>query len=224
MKVTFLAAVAVGFALLFGGTAMAHGGPGGAVYTQTNSPAGNAVHRLDRGSDGSLTPVAIYRTGGTGTGASLSSQGPVALSDDGRVLVAVNAGSNDISSFRVGRRGHLTLVDRVPSGGVLPNSVDIDRGSVYVLNAAGATPNVTAFDVDGSGDLRPRGSSALTAGLGERRAGVGDARRSLAGRDRPRHEPDRDVPAALRPPGHADRDAPRPAPCRSASRSRRAAT
>ena len=69
MKVTFLAALAVGFALLFGGTAMAHGfGPGGAVYTQTNSPAGNAVHRLDRGNDGSLTPVAIYRTGGTGTG------------------------------------------------------------------------------------------------------------------------------------------------------------
>ena len=135
MKVTFLAALAVGFALLFGGTAMAHGGPGGAVYTQTNSPAGNAVHRLDRGSDGSLTPVAIYRTGGTGTGAGLGSQGAVALSDDGRVLVAVNAGSNDISSFRVGRRGHLTLVDRVPSGGVLPNSVDIDRGSVYVLNA-----------------------------------------------------------------------------------------
>jgi 6-phosphogluconolactonase (cycloisomerase 2 family) len=164
MKVTFLAAVAVGFALLFGGTAMAHGGPGGAVYTETNSPAGNAVHRLDRGSDGSLTPVAIYRTGGTGTGASLSSQGPVALSDDGRVLVAVNAGSNDISSFRVGRRGHLTLVARVPSGGVLPNSVDIDRGSVYVLNAAGATPNVTAFDVSGSGDLRLRGSSALTPG------------------------------------------------------------
>ena len=39
MKVTFLAAFAVGFALLFGGTAMAHGG---AVFTQTNSPAGNA--------------------------------------------------------------------------------------------------------------------------------------------------------------------------------------
>ena len=164
MKVTFLAAFAVGFALLFGGTAMAHGEPGGAVYTQTNSPAGNAVHRLDRGSDGSLTPVATYRTGGAGTGAGLGSQGAVALSDDGRLLVAVNAGSNDISSFRVGRRGHLTLVDRLPSGGVLPNSVDIDRGAVYVLNSAGTTPNVAAFDVDGSGDLRPRGSSALTAG------------------------------------------------------------
>ena len=34
MKVTFLAALAVGFALLFGGTAMANSG---ALYTQTNS-------------------------------------------------------------------------------------------------------------------------------------------------------------------------------------------
>jgi 6-phosphogluconolactonase len=164
MKVTFLAALAVGFAVLFGGTAMAHGhGPGGAVYTQTNSPAGNAVHRLDRGHDGSLNPIAIYRTGGTGTGAGLGSQGAVALSDDGRVLIAVNAGSNDISSFRVSRRGHLTLVARVPSGGVLPNSVDVDRGSVYVLDAGG-TPNVTAFDLVGRGDLRPRGSATLTEG------------------------------------------------------------
>ncbi len=35
---------------------------------------------------------------------------------------------------------------------------------MYVLNAAGATPNVTAFDVDGSGKLRPRGTTALPAG------------------------------------------------------------
>src|SRR3954464_9495100 len=131
MKVTFPAALAVGLALLFGGTAMASTG---AVYTQTNAPAGNAVHRLDRGPDGSLTPVATYRTGGTGTGAGLGSQGAVALSDDGRVVVAVDAGSNDIAAFHVGRRGHLTLVDRQPSGGVLPNSVDIADGSVYVLN------------------------------------------------------------------------------------------
>ena len=136
MKVLFRAAapLAAGFALLFTGSAMASDG---AVYTQTNSPTGNAVHRLDRGPDGSLTPVATYRTGGTGTGATLQSQGMVALSDDGRVLVAVDAGSNDIASFRVGRRGHLTLVDRQPSGGVTPNSVDIADGSVYVLNRDG---------------------------------------------------------------------------------------
>ena len=79
MKVKFRAAapLAAGFALLFAGSAMASDG---AVYTQTNSPTGNAVHRLDRGPDGSLTPVATYRTGGTGTGATLQSQGTVALS------------------------------------------------------------------------------------------------------------------------------------------------
>jgi 6-phosphogluconolactonase len=164
MKVKFRAAapLAAGFALLFAGNAMANPG-GGAVYTQTNSPTGNAVHRLDRGPDGLLTPVATYRTGGTGTGAGLGSQGAVALSDDGRIVIAVDAGSNDIASFRVGRRGHLTLVDRVPSGGVTPNSVDIDSGSAYVLNSGG-TANVTAFDLDGSGKLRARGTANLTAG------------------------------------------------------------
>ena len=163
MKVLFRAAapLAAGFALLFTGTAMANGG--GAVYTQTNATTGNAVHRLDRGPDGSLTWVATYRTGGTGTGAGLGSQGAVALSDDGRVLIAVDAGSNDIASFHIGRRGHLTLVDREPSGGVMPVSVDIAGGNAYVLNAGG-TANVTGFDLDGSGRLRPRSTSALSAG------------------------------------------------------------
>src|SRR3954453_16305179 len=175
MKVTFLAALAVGFALLFGGTAMANG----VVYTQSNSPTGNAVWRLDRGDDGSLTPVATYRTGGLGTGAGLGSQGAVALSDDGRVVLAVDAGSNDIAAFRVGRRGHLTLVDREPSGGVLPNSIDIADGSAYVLNSGG-TPNVTAFDLDGSGKLRPRGTATLAAGaLGAAQVSVAPGGRDL---------------------------------------------
>jgi 6-phosphogluconolactonase len=169
------AALAVGFSLLFAGPAMASEG---AVYTQTNSPTGNAVHRLDRGADGSLTPVATYRTGGTGTGASLSSQGTVALSDDGRLVVAVDAGSNDIASFRVSRHGHLTLVDREPSGGVTPVSVDIADGGVYVANTGG-TPNVTGFDLDGSGRLRPRGTVNLTAGA----AGVAQVTVAPGGRD-----------------------------------------
>ncbi|WP_084286003.1 lactonase family protein [Solirubrobacter soli] len=178
MKVRMRAAapIAAGFALLFTGSAMASDG---AVYTQTNSPTGNAVHRLDRGPDGTLTPVATYRTGGTGTGATLQSQGTVALSDDGRIVVAVDAGSNDIAAFRVGRRGHLTLVDREPSGGVTPNSVDIADGSVYVLNRDGV-PNVTAFDLDGSGRLRQRSTANLTAGaLGAAQVSVAPGGRDL---------------------------------------------
>jgi 6-phosphogluconolactonase (cycloisomerase 2 family) len=121
------------------------------------------VHRLDRADDGSLTVVATYRTGGTGTGAGLGSQGAVALSDDGRVLLAVDAGSNDVAAFRVTRRGHLTLVDRLPSGGVMPVSVDIADGSAYVLNQGG-TPSVAAFDLDGSGRLRARSVTPLAPG------------------------------------------------------------
>src|SRR4051812_15170765 len=178
MKVRLRSAapIAAGFALLFAGNAMASDG---AVYTQTNAPTGNAVHRLDRGPDGTLTPVATYRTGGTGTGTGLQSQGAVALSDDGRVLVAVDAGSNDIASFHVGRRGHLTLVDRQPSGGVLPNSVDIADGSVYVLNRDGIA-NVTAFDLDGSGRLRQRNTVNLAAGaLGAAQVSVAPGGRDL---------------------------------------------
>jgi len=103
----------------------------------------------------------------------------VALSDDGRVLVAVDAGSNDIASFHVGRRGHLTLVDRQPSGGVTPNSVDIADGSVYVLNRDGI-PNVTGFDLDGSGKLRARSTANLTAGaLGAAQVSVAPDGRDL---------------------------------------------
>ena len=159
MKVTFLTALAVGFALLLGGTAMASEG---ALYTQTNSTTGNSVYRLDRAPDGSLNVVASYRTGGLGTGAGLGSQGAVALSDDGRTLVAVDAGSNDIAAFHIGRRGHLTLTDREPSGGTLPVSVDIADGRVYVLNAGGQA-TVAAFDVDRAG-LRSRGVADLNPG------------------------------------------------------------
>jgi 6-phosphogluconolactonase len=173
MKV--LAPLTVSFALLVAGPAMASEG---AVYTETNAPTGNAVHRLDRGPDGLLTPVATYRTGGTGTGAGLGSQGAVALSDDGRVVIAVDAGSNDIASFHVGRRGHLTLVDREPSGGTTPVSVDIADGSAYVLNAGG-TENVTGFDIDGSGKLRPRSVASLTAGA----AGAAQVSVAPGGRD-----------------------------------------
>jgi hypothetical protein len=54
----------------------------GTVYTQSNSPAGNAVLAFSRAGDGTLTAQGSYPTGGTGTGANLGSQGAVVLSDD----------------------------------------------------------------------------------------------------------------------------------------------
>src|SRR4051812_4198012 len=153
MRSRFLAAtpLAVGAALLFAGGAQAHGLLPQAVYTQTNSAAGNAVEVLSRDADGRLTPAGAYPTGGLGTSAGLGSQGAVALSEDGRVLLVVDAGSNDVASFRVERAG-LTLVGRVPSRGVFPVSVAIHGRDAYVLNAGGV-PNVAAFQLSRDGAL-----------------------------------------------------------------------
>src|SRR6266516_5471638 len=91
----------------------------GAVYALTNQAAGNAVAMYARAADGTLTWLGSVATGGSGAGSSLGSQGAVALSDDGRWLFAVNAGSNDVSVFSVGPAG-LALASRTASGGTLP--------------------------------------------------------------------------------------------------------
>ena len=54
--------------------AMAHRSAG-AVYTLTNSPAGNAVKVFRTANDGSLSAAGEFPTGGTGTGTGLGSQG-----------------------------------------------------------------------------------------------------------------------------------------------------
>src|SRR5439155_1348571 len=83
---------------------------------------------------GTLSAAGTIATGGTGTGGSLGSQGAVALSDDGRRLFAVNAGSNDVSVFDVGPTG-LSLASQTASGGTLPISLTAHGSLPYVLNA-----------------------------------------------------------------------------------------
>jgi len=142
--------------------AIAGDGPG-AVYALTNSTAGNAVLAYARGGDGSLTAIGSFTTGGLGNGAGLGSQGAVTVSDDAHWLFAVNAGSNSISSFRIGSSG-LELVGTVASGGTLPISVAFRRGLLYVLNA-GVPNNVTGFTIGGDGTLTliPSSSRPLSA-------------------------------------------------------------
>src|SRR2546421_7342525 len=91
--------------------AMAHSP--GAVYTLTNSPAGNAVKVFHRAGDGSLSAGGEFPTGGTGTGSGLGNQSAVVL--EGQRLFAVNPGSDSISAFKV-EKGALELVDTVASG------------------------------------------------------------------------------------------------------------
>jgi len=157
-------------ALLFGGAAMASAAGAATVYTETNSASGNAVQAYRTVADGSLTLVATVATGGLGTGAGLGNQGALALSDDGQWLYAVNAGSNDISVISVSSVG-LTLVDRVPSGGMMPISLTAHDRLVYVLNA-GDNGNIAGFRAGSDGHLRAianstRPLSSATAGAAQ---------------------------------------------------------
>jgi len=136
----------------------------GAVYTLSNSPAGNAVLAFPRAADGSLGAPTPYPTGGTGTGGGLGSQGALFLSDDGRDLFAVNAGSNSVSYFSVAKDG-LELDSTVASGGTMPISVAARGDLVYVLNAGGAG-SISGFTVAHdalvplAGSTRPLGAGS----------------------------------------------------------------
>jgi 6-phosphogluconolactonase (cycloisomerase 2 family) len=137
----------------------------GAVFTLSNSAAGNAVIAFARAADGSLTPAGSFATQGNGTGAGLGSQGAVALSEDGRFLFAVNAASNTITSFAVDGTS-LTRVSTVASGGTLPISLTTHGAIVYALNAGG-TENITGFAVGSTGALTVLpGSSRPLSGTG----------------------------------------------------------
>ncbi|MDR3685668.1 MAG: beta-propeller fold lactonase family protein [Coriobacteriia bacterium] len=124
----------------------------GAVYVQTNEVSNNIAVFLRR-ADGSLKPGGTVSTGGSGTGSGLGSQGAVILSENGKWLFAVNAGSNDISVFSVRDKG-LKWVDRVPSVGTMPISVAVHDKWVYVLDAGGSG-NIAGFRVDKHGHLSP---------------------------------------------------------------------
>jgi 6-phosphogluconolactonase len=136
----------------------------GNVYVMTNATTGNEVRVYDRLTDGSLTFSAAYPTGGLGSGGGLGNQGGLILSNNHRWLFAVNAGSNDISVFRVTNRG-LNLVDVSSSGGAQPISLTFHRGLLYVLNDA--SDNITGFVLGNNGRLQPLpGSTRPLSGAG----------------------------------------------------------
>ena len=185
-------------ALAQAGLASAHPGDGaaGAVYTQSNDAAGNSILAFDRSADGALAPAGSYATGGLGTGAGLGSQGAVVLDDD--LLLAVNAGSDQVSVFRVGERG-LRLADVEPSGGDQPISVTVQDGLVYVLNAGG-TGNVSGFRLSERGNLRPLDGFDEAPEHGRVRTGPGRVQpgRRPGGGDREGHRRHRQLPRARR--------------------------
>ena len=144
--------------LVFAVSAKEDSSSAGAVFIMTNSAAGNSVLSYGRGADGSLSFSGSFPTSGLGTGSGLGDQGGLALSQGGRWLLAVNAGSNDIAVFRVSDESTaLTLADKFGSSGKTPISVTVHERLVYVLNAGDtATPaNIAGFRLSEDGSLSP---------------------------------------------------------------------
>jgi 6-phosphogluconolactonase (cycloisomerase 2 family) len=138
---------------------------GGAVYTMNNAASANYVIVFSRGEDGDLVRLDSVATGGQGSGPDptfgtdpLTSQDAVILSTDGQHLFVVNAGSNEVSSFRVRGDGSLTLVNKVSSGGQFPVSLAQRGNLLYVVNANGGG-SISGFTVGNGGTLTPLASS-----------------------------------------------------------------
>ncbi len=145
----------------------------GAVFVGTNhnntmdpSEPPNQVAMYRRAVDGRLTLLGYFNTGGQGSGPSkrfagdgLGSAHSVQLSQDKRYLFVTNAGSNDVSVFRVRKNG-LTLTDVRQTGDGseslrFPNSVTQFGNLVYVLNS-GDEGSITGFTFDSAnGTLTP---------------------------------------------------------------------
>ncbi|HZH66569.1 MAG TPA: beta-propeller fold lactonase family protein [Flavisolibacter sp.] len=125
----------------------------GHVYTLSNQPGGNNVLAYSRAADGTLTYEAAYSTGGTGTGGGLGNQGALILTQDGGELLAVNPGSNTVSSFKINGSG-LKLKSTVNSNGIRPVSVTQHGHLVFVLNAGG-TGSISGFTLGENDKLTP---------------------------------------------------------------------
>ena len=126
---------------------------GGFVYVMTNQPSGNTVIQYQRARNGHLTMLDEVATGGLGFAGAvdpLASQDALAANGNGSLLLAVNAGSNELSSLVVNGGFHMASI--VSSGGEFPNSVALHGDLAYVLNAHG-TPNISGFTVDMDGML-----------------------------------------------------------------------
>jgi 6-phosphogluconolactonase len=153
-----LAALAAGLSIT---TASANEDVVGHVYVNDNTAGANTIAGFDRHSDGSLTPIegSPFNAGGQGTGTIVGSQGALQASGDGRYLLAVDAGSNQISVLRILRDGALRQVGGGPvsSGGVEPISIAVHENLVYVANegdkVTGTGSNYTGFRLNEGGRL-----------------------------------------------------------------------
>ena len=148
------------------GTASAATGVVGHLYVNDNTAGTNTIAAFDRHADGTLTPLhgSPFAAGGAGTGTGIGSQGALQVTSDGNYLLAVDAGSNQISVLRINSDGELRPVGGGPvsSGGLEPVSIAVHDDLVYVANAGDGGSNYTGFTLNPGGHLRPLAGSTVS--------------------------------------------------------------
>jgi 6-phosphogluconolactonase len=172
MRIRFagLLALATALSALTAGGVSAASGVVGHLYVNDNTAGVNTVAGFDRHADGTLTPIpgSPFAVGGTGAGKATASQGSLQLSADGRYLLAVDTGSNEISVLRVKPDGSLQIAGDGPvsSNGLDPVSIAVSGALVYVANADPVDPNYTGFTLNSGGHLRPIPGSTVSLPAG----------------------------------------------------------
>jgi streptogramin lyase len=161
-----LLAVSVTGATAAGATAARGSDVVGHLYVNDNTAGANTIAGFDRHADGTLTPMpgSPFAAGGAGTGKGTGSQGALQQSSDGRYLLAVDAGSNQISVLRIKPDGSLTEAEGSPvsSDGNEPVSIAVHDRLVYVANAGDGASNYTGFALNAGGHLRPLAGSTVS--------------------------------------------------------------
>jgi 6-phosphogluconolactonase len=172
----------------------------GRVYAMANRAQENTIIVFRRAPDGTLNIIQEVSTGGRGSGPgelpapfppvpagnSLTTQDELVMTENGRFLLAVNAGSDEISVLAVTHDG-LELVDKVFSGGRVPLSIAVHKDLVYVMNEGelsqnvfGVAPMIAGFTLDPRGKLHPIPNSTRITGSPD--ASPGDIVFSLDGK------------------------------------------
>jgi 6-phosphogluconolactonase len=129
------------------------------VFVMSNNADRNEVIAFQHEPNGSYkrTDFDTFGRGSGGVNDPLESQGSLILSSDRKLLLAANAGSGDVSVFRV-QHNSLAFFEKISPGGSQPVSIAQRGNSVYVLNSGGAG-TVVGFSLDQSGHLHRTSNS-----------------------------------------------------------------
>lgn len=130
-------------------------GDDGFIFSSSNAHDGNDLLVYCRHDDGMIEFGGSIPTGGVGGSAGsildpLGSNHPVTLSENGKCLLVVNAGSNTVTSFEIMNSDgnhQVRYVDQYESGGFFPVTIATSTNMAYVLNS-GLDGTIAPFSLD----------------------------------------------------------------------------